>query len=96
MSRDWYLQIVTTEFVRWGYGPGPTFETGMHTDRAKVTLALIDDEPITFEFELPETTDRDGDRPPVEYGRKRCVGWRFSNGRGHNTGWKLCSSSSNI
>lgn len=91
MPNDWCLKILTTEFVRWGYGPG-TFETGMHTDRAVIHLADPGDPiyPLDIEFELP-AEGRIG--KPTLYGRRRMVGWRFQFREGfHNTGWRLAET----
>src|SRR5262249_3740620 len=82
----WYLQIVRTTWVLWGYGPRKSSST--HVDRAIVRFGP--DDWMTLEFELPRQAS--ALPPPQEYERRVSYGWRWEheNGAGHS--WCLAES----
>ncbi len=79
----WYLQILHTTWVFWGYGANRSV---VHVDPAVVDLGPG----LAFPFELPAPTSN---LPaPREYERRDGFGWRWNhkNGAGHS--WHFATS----
>jgi hypothetical protein len=86
----WYLQVLKTTWVRWGYGPQSGSFT--HASRALVLIPDGHGGVFDFPFELPDAYDPA--RPPQEYERVVTYGWRMTYvedcGSGHE--WRLADS----
>lgn len=86
MSRQYVLELRTTTWVLWGYGPGRQV---VHVDPACSYVDVGVGEPLDFPFELPEHSDDSSLPAPVEYERRTGLAWRFNDGAGNNSAWHL-------
>ncbi len=84
----WHLQLRTTTWVLWGYGPNGF----KHIEAASIKLDIGKGlKPLSLDFELPEKREGSTLGAPVEYERKEAVGWRFQHSGGECT-WNLAAT----